>query len=77
MQKYSNKKQCHESFIWRHQEEKHTGLEPDFEAKVSGVFSDCLTRQVSEGVSLRRSDKRVLNSKSEWHQPAGVSKMKL
>ena len=70
MQKYNNKKQCHESFIWRHQEEKHAGAQPAFGAKVTGMFRDCLTRQVSEGVSLRRSDMRVLNSKSEWHQPA-------
>ena len=70
VQKYNSKKQCHESFMWRHQQEKHAGLEPDFEAKVTGMFKDCLTRQVSEGVSLRRSDSRVLNSKSEWHQPA-------
>jgi hypothetical protein len=54
----------------KHQAEKHAGVEPNFEARVTNVFRDCLTRQVSEGVSLRRSNVEVLNSKSEWHQPA-------
>ena len=31
---------------------------------------DCLTRQVREAVLIRRSQVQVLNSKSEWHQPA-------
>ena len=38
--------------------------------KVIGQFQDCLTRQVSEGVSIRRSSDRVCNSKSEKHQLA-------
>ena len=70
MQKYRSKNNNQESFMKKHQEQRHAGLNPNFEAKVTGVFRDCLTRQVSEGVSLRRSDEEVLNSKSEWHQPA-------
>ena len=58
-----------DSFIKKHQDEEHDGVPADFGAKVTGVFRDCLSRQVSEGISLRRSDVRVLNSKSEWHQP--------
>ena len=69
-QKYRNKKNSQESFMKKHQAEKHAGVEPNFEARVTNVFRDCLTRQVSEGVSLRRSNVEVLNSKSEWHQPA-------
>ena len=30
---------------------------------------DCLTRQVREAVLIRRSQVRVLNGKTEWHQP--------
>ena len=59
-----------ESFMKKHQIEKHNGVEAEFSAKVTGSFRDCLTRQVSEGVQIRRSNCTVLNSKSEWHQPA-------
>ena len=59
-----------DSFMWVHQEEKHSGAEADFNAKVTHSFRDCLSRQVSEAVYIRRSDIPVLNTKSEWHQPA-------
>ena len=59
-----------DSFMWKHQEEKHNGVEADFKARVTHSFRDCLSRQVSEAVYIRRSEKQVLNSKSEWHQPA-------
>ena len=64
-----NKKQT-ESFMHRHQVEKHYGMEAKFEAKVKMSFKDCLSRQIAEGVAIRRSDQEVLNTKSEWHQPA-------
>ena len=67
--KYNSKTQCHDSFIKKHQDEKHNGQPADFKAKVTGVFRDCLSRQVSEGVYIRRCDKNILNGKSEWHQP--------
>ena len=59
-----------DSFMWQHQVDRHEGAEADFTAKVTQSFRDCLSRQVSEGVYIRRSEKEVLNSKSEWHQPA-------
>ena len=70
MEKYQSKKRKCDSFIIKHQDAKHPGLPADFAVKVTGQFQDFLTRQVSEGVSLRRSSDRVLNLKSEWHQPA-------
>ena len=33
-------------------------------------FHECLTRQIVEGVAIRRCDGQVLNTKAEWHQPA-------
>ena len=59
-----------ESFMDRHKVEKHAGAEPDFAAKVKSSFSDCLSRQIAEGVHIRRCEKVVLNTKAEWHQPA-------
>ena len=59
-----------ESFMKKHQMDRHYGAEADFGAKVTGVFRDCLSRQVSEGVYIKRSPHEVLNGKSEWHQPA-------
>ena len=57
------------SFMGKHQRKKHNGLAGVYKAKLTGSFMDCLTRQVSEGVSIRRSQVEVLNSKTEWHQP--------
>ena len=65
---YKSKKS--DSFILKHQIEKHDGQDADFSASVTNKFRDCLSRQVSEAVTIRRSGDRVLNSKSEWHQPA-------
>jgi hypothetical protein len=67
--KYLSQKQNNESFIKKHQIEKHNDLPADFSAKVVDTFKDCLTRQISEGIHLRRSNVTVLNAKSEWHQP--------
>ena len=58
------------NFIEEHQRAVHGGAVPDFSAKVTHSFGDCMTRLVSEAVSIRRSEIEVLNSKSEWHQPA-------
>ena len=69
IEKYRSRKRNIDSFMKKHQDEEHAGLPAEFGAKVTGMFKDCLSRQISEGVSLRRSNERVLNSKSEWHQP--------
>ena len=58
------------SFIQKHQVKKHNGEEGFFKATVTVSYIDCLSRQVGEGVSIRRSKTEVLNGKSEWHQPA-------
>ena len=64
---YRNRKR--NSFMNKHQTNKHNNEEANFKAKVTGSFKDCLTRQVSEGVSIRRCNVEVLNMKTEWHQP--------
>ena len=46
-----------ESFIKKHQVEKHGDLPADFSAKVAVSFDDCLTRQICEGISIRRCKK--------------------
>ena len=69
IEKYKSRKRNVDSFIKKHQDEKHNGDPADFKARATGMFRDCLSRQVSEGVHIRRSDGTVLNSKSEWHQP--------
>ena len=58
------------SFMVKHQMKTHRGEEPDYKAKVTASTRDCLTRQIREAVLIRRSQVEVLNSKSEWHQPA-------
>ena len=59
-----------ESFMYKHQKDRHHGTEANFTAEVKASFKDCLSRQVAEGVHIRRCEKELLNSKSEWHQPA-------
>ena len=57
------------SFMRKHQRKKHNGQPGSYTAKVTGSYRDCLTRQVGEGVTIRRCSKEILNSKTEWHQP--------
>ena len=58
------------SFMLKHQVKEHSSVTGDYLAKVTGSASDCLTRQVREAVLIRRSQVPILNSKTEWHQPA-------
>ena len=66
----SYRKRNGKSFMKKHQERHHQGMPGSYAAKVTGSFRDCLTRQVSEGVSIRRCNVEIMNGKSEWHQPA-------
>ena len=58
------------SFIMKHQNNVHQGREAQYTAKVTARTRDCLSRQVREAVLIRRCQVPVLNSKTEWHQPA-------
>ena len=58
------------SFMQKHQRKEHQGMAGNFTAKVTSSYRDCLTRQVREAVDIRRCKVPVMNSKSEWHQPA-------
>ena len=62
-------KQRPKSFMKKHQRRRHNGEPGNYTARVTGSYTDCLSRQVSEGVKIRRSTVEVLNSKTEWHQP--------
>ena len=61
-----------EGFISKHMREFHDGQEESFVPRVASTNKDCLSRQVREGVQIRRLGEkyRILNSKSEWHQPS-------
>ena len=63
------RKNHEDSFINKHTEEYHQGEEVRMEARVTHTNKDCLTRQIREGILIRRCTKPVLNSKSEWFQP--------
>ena len=65
---YRGKQQ--ESFMKKHQVDAHNGMEADFSAKDLSSYNNCLSRQIAEGVTIRRCEKKILNSKAEWHQPA-------
>ena len=57
------------TFVRRHMEEYHQDMEADFRGKVVKQNKDSFSRQVREGVLIRRSTKDMMNSKSEWFQP--------
>ena len=56
-------------FARKHMEQHHQGEESRFRAKVVRCNNDSMSRQVREGVMIRRSTREMLNSKSEWFQP--------
>ena len=58
-----------DSFMSKHMREEHLGVGSDFRARVTHTNKDCLTRQVREGVLIRRSRKELMNTKTEWFQP--------
>ena len=58
-----------ESFMKKHEEEVHGGQVASFKARVTHTNKDCLTRQVREGVLIRRCRGPIMNSKTEWLQP--------
>ena len=58
-----------DSFMNKHMREHHPGEEKDFKAKVIRTNKESLTRQVWEGVQIRREKRKLMNTKSEWFQP--------
>ena len=54
----------------------HGGAEPDFKYSVLKTFKDPLSRQVCEGVNIRRLPGGVLNSKLEYFQHGTYSMRK-
>ena len=61
-----------DSFMSRHMREKHEGEDDNFVAKVTHSNKDCLTRQIREGVLIRRSGRKLMNNKAEWFQSSLV-----
>ena len=57
------------SFVNRHMKQHHPNMESRFRARVTRTNKDSFSRQVREGVLIRRSNREVMNSKSEWFQP--------
>ena len=68
MKKYHEKSK--ESFIFNHQKECHNGEPPEFTRKVLKSFTDPMSRQISEGVNIRRSGAQAINSKLDFYQPS-------
>ena len=69
MAEHDSAKHSEHSFMKKHMEEYHEGKEGDFVARVTHSNKDCLTRQVREGILIRKGGS-VMNTKSEWHQPS-------
>ena len=57
------------SFMKKHSQEQHRGEEEKYTAKTTHTNKDCLTRQIREGVLIRRATQPILNSRNEWFQP--------
>ena len=71
--KYKDEREKEESeddgFMKKHMKEYHSGEEGRFKAKVTHHNRDSLSRQIREGVQIRRANKPLMNTKSEWFQP--------
>ena len=57
------------AFARKHMEQCHQGLQDKFVAKVTRSNKDSFSRQIREGVLIRRCKREMMNSKSEWFQP--------
>ena len=68
MRKYHEKSK--ESFMFNHQKECHNGEPADFTRTVLKTFKDPMSRQISEGVNIRRSGALAINSKLDFYQPS-------
>ena len=56
-------------FVKKHMAEMHEGSKSRFSAKVTHRNRDCLSRQVREGILIRKSSGNTMNTRSEWSQP--------
>ena len=65
----NNRGDIESSFVRKHMEEAHKEREGDFRAKVTHTNKDSLSRQIREGVLIRREKRGLMNTKSEWFQP--------
>ena len=63
------KKEKSDSFIHDHQQLMHHGQDPKMNVKVVRSFKDALSRQIYEGVKIRRAA-NVMNTKLEYYQQA-------
>ena len=57
------------SFMRRHMQQQHQGATSKFGARVTRANKDSFSRQIREGVYIRRAKTEILNSKTEWFQP--------
>ena len=57
------------SFMLKHQQERHNGDPVEFQMKVIKSFRDPLSRQVTEAMLIKNHRGELLNSKSEFYQP--------
>ena len=59
--------------LYKHKLIDHPEEDPEFQMQVLRSFKDPLTRLANEGVRIKeRKPQELLNSKSEFHQPAIV-----
>ena len=49
-------KRSEESFMNKHQKDSQNNVEGDYKAVVKRSYNDCLSRQIAEGVLIRRFD---------------------
>ena len=57
------------SFMLKHQVERHNGDPVEFKMNVIRAFKDPLSRQVTEAVLIKNHRGELMNSKAEFYQP--------
>ena len=63
-------KNAKDSFIRNHQKEFHDNRSPNFKVKVIKSFKSSFSRQIFEGVSIRRQSGPSLNTKLDYYSTA-------
>ena len=76
--KYESRKQNKDSFIKKHQVDRHNDRPAQFKAKVTGVFKVCLSHHISEGVEIEEAVEMYSTQKVSGNSlPCGASRVRL
>ena len=65
---YDYTKKSDNSVLYRHAMHKHSDnpTMPTYQAKISGIYTSALTRQIAEATKIASLGAKTINNKLEW-----------